>query len=134
MLAPYWSSQETDEMGPASKLNTVPKYVVSSTKGEAQWNNTRRIIKEDVEKQTRELKEEPGGDSLIMGSGELIQSLMKRSLVDEYVLLIHPVVPWAGRRLLSDGSAPATLQLAGSKTTAKGVVIAAYRPAEPPSG
>jgi hypothetical protein len=63
-----------------------------------------------------------------MGSGQLIQSLMQRDLIDEHVLLIHPLVPGAGRRLFPDRGAPATLSLVNSKDTDNGVIVATYRP------
>ena len=66
-----------------------------------------------------------------MGSGELVQSLMRRNLVDEYVLLIHPLVLGSGRRLFPDGGAFAALQLVATSTTNNGVVIATYQPASP---
>ena len=70
-------------------------------------------------------------DLSIMGSGELIQSLMRRSLIDEYVLLIHPLVLGTGRRLFAEGSPTTALQLVDTKTTTTGVVIATYRAAGP---
>jgi dihydrofolate reductase len=76
------------------------------------------------------LRKEQGKDLVVMGSGQLIQSLTRRNLVDEYVLLIHPLVLGTGRRLFADGGASASLRLVGSKTTDKGVVIATYQPAE----
>ena len=77
------------------------------------------------------LKQEPGKDLLVMGSGELVQSLMRGNLVDSYVLLIHPLVLGSGRRLFPDGGAFAALRLVDSKTTPTGVVIATYQPDEP---
>ncbi len=77
------------------------------------------------------LKQEPGKDLLILGSGELIQSLMRRNLVDEYVLLIHPLVLGSGRRLFPDGGAFAALRLIGTRTTNNGVVIVTYQPDDP---
>jgi dihydrofolate reductase len=76
------------------------------------------------------LKEQPGKDIVILGSGELVQSLMRRNLVDEYVLLIHPLVLGSGRRLFTDGGSFAALRLVGTRTTTTGVVIATYRAAE----
>ena len=72
-----------------------------------------------------------GTDLAVLGSGELIQSLMRRNLIDEYVLPIHPLVLGSGRRLFTDGGEFAALRLVDTKTTATGVVIATYRPAEP---
>jgi len=80
------------------------------------------------------LKEQPGKDLVVLGSGELVQSLMRRNLVDEYVLLIHPLVLGSGRRLFTDGGSFATLRLVDTKTTTTGVVIATYQPAEPTAG
>ncbi len=77
------------------------------------------------------LKEESGLDLVVLGSGELVQSLMQRNLVDEYVLLIHPLVLGSGRHLFTDGGAFAALRLVGTKTTTTGVVIATYQQAEP---
>ena len=77
------------------------------------------------------LKEQPGGDLVVLGSGELVASLMRHDLVDEYVLLIHPLVLGSGRRLFPEGGSPAALRLVDTKTTTTGVVIATYRPAEP---
>ena len=76
------------------------------------------------------LKEQPGKDLTILGSGVLVQTLMQRNLVDEYVLLIHPVVLGTGRRLFPDGGAFASLRLADTATTRHGVIIATYQPAD----
>jgi dihydrofolate reductase len=76
------------------------------------------------------LKEQPDKDIVVLGSGELIQSLMRQNLIDEYLLLIHPVVLGSGRRLFPDGSPPANLRLVDSVTTTTGVVIARYDSAE----
>lgn len=71
---------------------------------------------------------------MVLGSGELVQSLMRRNLVDQYVLLIHPLVLGSGRRLFTDAGALAALRLVDTKTTTTGVVIATYQPAEPTAG
>ena len=76
-----------------------------------------------------ELKAHPGKDLVILGSGELIQSLRRRNLIDEYVLLIHPLILGSGRRLFPDGSPPADLRLVDSVTTTTGVLIVTYQPA-----
>ena len=70
----------------------------------------------------------------MLGSGELVQSLMRRNLVDEYLLLIHPLVLGSGRRLFPDGGSFAALRLVATVTTTTGVLIATYRPAEPTAG
>jgi len=110
-------------------LNTIPKYVASTTlKEPLPWSNS-TLLKGDAAQAVSQLKQQPGKDLLIMGSGELIQSLMRANLIDDYVLLIHPLVLGAGRRLFPDGGATATLRLVATSTTDKGVVIATYQPA-----
>ena len=110
-------------------LNTIPKYVASTTlKEPLPWSNS-TLLKGDAAQAVSQLKQQPGKDLLIMGSGELIQSLMRANLIDDYVLLIHPLVLGSGRRLFPDGGAAATLRLAATSTTDKGVVIATYQPA-----
>ena len=110
-------------------LNTIPKYVASTTLMEPlPWSNS-TLLKGDAAQAISQLKQQPGKDLLIMGSGELIQSLMRANLIDDYVLLIHPLVLGSGRRLFPDGGAAATLRLVATSTTDKGVVIATYQPA-----
>ena len=110
-------------------LNTIPKYVASTTlKEPLPWSNS-TLLKGDAAQAVSQLKEQLGKDLLIMGSGELIQSLMRANLIDDYVLLIHPLVLGSGRRLFPDGGAAATLRLVATSTTDKGVVIATYHPA-----
>ena len=110
-------------------LNTIPKYVASTTlKEPLPWSNS-TLLKGDAAQAVSQLKEQPGKDLLIMGSGELIQSLMRANLIDDYVLLIHPLVLGSGRRLFPDGGAAATLRLVATSTTDKGIVIATYQPA-----
>ncbi|TME63373.1 MAG: dihydrofolate reductase, partial [Chloroflexi bacterium] len=107
-------------------LNNSQKYVASTTLSEPlPWINS-TLLKGDAAEAVARLKEELDKDLVIMGSGELVQSLMRANLIDEYVLLIHPLVLGSGRRLFPEGSAFATLRLVGAKTTNTGVVIATY--------
>ena len=125
----FWPNQ-TDSPYTAI-LNNMQKYVASTTLEEPlAWSNS-TLLKGDAAEAVARLKEELGKDLMVQGSGELIQSLMRRNLVDSYVLMIHPLVLGSGRRLFTDGGAFATLQLVGTKTTNNGVVIATYQPAEP---
>ncbi|HEY4851376.1 MAG TPA: dihydrofolate reductase family protein [Streptosporangiaceae bacterium] len=110
-------------------LDNTQKYVASTTLAEPlPWKNS-TLLKGDAADAVADLKQQPGPDLTILGSGELIQSLRRRNLIDEYVLLIHPLVLGSGRRLFPDGSPPADLRLAGSVTTTTGVMIATYQPA-----
>src|SRR6266568_7769629 len=112
-------------------LDNTQKYVASTTLSEPlPWRNS-TLLKGDAAESVARLKQELGKDLVVLGSGELIQSLMQRNLVDEYVLLIHPLVLGSGRRLFTDGGAFAALRLVDTKTTTTGVVIATYQPAEP---
>ena len=129
----YWPNQP--EPNPfTAVLNNSQKYVASTTLEEPLlWRNS-TLLKGDAAEAVAGLKAQPGKDLLVLGSGELVQSLMGRNLVDEYVLLIHPLVLGSGRRLFTDGGAFATLQLVDAKTTATGVVIATYQRADPTAG
>jgi dihydrofolate reductase len=110
-------------------LNNIHKYVASTTlKEPLPWMNS-TLLRGDAAEAVASLKREPGTDLAILGSGALVQSLMRRQVIDEYILLIHPLVLGSGRRLFADGGAFAALRLVDSKTTPNGVVIATYRPA-----
>jgi dihydrofolate reductase len=111
-------------------LNRKRKYVASRTlTAPLPWINS-TLLAGDAARTVAALKAEPGPDLVILGSGVLIQSLMRDNLVDEFVLLIHPLVLGGGRRLFAAGGAFAALRLLESRATANGVVIARYQPAE----
>jgi dihydrofolate reductase len=108
-------------------LNATPKYVVSRTLHEPlPWVNS-TLLREDLATAVARLKGEVEKDVLILGSGELIQSLVRIDAVDEHVLLIHPLVLGSGRRLFVDGGAEAKLRLVSSDPTPNGVIVATYR-------
>jgi len=110
-------------------LNNSRKYVASTTLQEPlPWSNS-ILLKGDAADSVAKLREQPGKDLVVLGSGELVRSLMRRDLVDEYVLLIHPLVLGSGRRLFADAGAYAALQLVDTKPTTTGVIIATYQPA-----
>jgi dihydrofolate reductase len=112
-------------------LNNAQKYVASTTLREPlPWRNS-TLLKGDAAEAVAALKQQPGKDIVILGSGELAQSLMRRNLIDEYVLLIHPLILGSGRRFFADGASFAALRLVNAVTTSTGVVIATYQPAEP---
>ncbi len=111
-------------------LNNAQKYIASTTlKEPLPWSNS-TLLQGDVTEAVARLKEQPGKDIVILGSGELIQSLMRHNLIDEFTLLIHPLVLGSGRHLFTDGGAFAALRLANTVTTTTGVVIATYQPTE----
>jgi dihydrofolate reductase len=109
-------------------LNNAPKYVASNSAAtRLDWPNS-TLLHGDVPDAVDELKRESGGNLVIMGSGELIGSLMVADLIDEYLLMIHPLVLGTGRRLFPEG-VHASLRLTDSITTTKGVLVATYEPA-----
>jgi len=115
-------------------MNNFRKHVASTTLEEPlAWNNS-TLLYGDADKAVARLKEQSGNDLVILGSGELVQSLMRHNLIDRYVLLIHPLVLGSGRRLFPDGGASAPLRLVDTKSTTTGVVIATYEPAGPTTG
>jgi dihydrofolate reductase len=121
--------KRTDDNPFTGVLNNTPKYVASTTLREPlPWMNS-TLLKGDTAEAVSGLKAQLGKDLVVLGSGALLQSLMRHNLVDEYILLIHPVVLGSGRRLFPDGGAAATLRLVDSKATTTGVLIATYRPA-----
>jgi dihydrofolate reductase len=125
----FWPNQTDNPF--TEVLNTTQKYVASTTLQEPlPWSNS-TLLKDDAADAVARLKQQLDKDLLIMGSGELVHSLIRRNLVDEYVLLIHPLVLGTGRRLFREGSPTTALRLVDTKTTATGVVIATYRAAEP---
>jgi dihydrofolate reductase len=111
-------------------LNNTQKYVASTTlKEPLPWVNS-TLLEGDAAEAVARLKAQPGKDVVVLGSGVLLQSLMRRNLVDEYVLLIHPLVLGSGRRLFTDEGQFAALRLIDTRMTTTGVVIATYQPAE----
>ncbi len=124
----YWPNRTDNPF--TAVLNNTQKYVASTTlKEPLSWGNS-TLLKGDAAEAVAKLKEQPGKDLVALGSVELVQSLMRRNLVDEYVLLIHPLVLGSGRRLFTDGGSFAALRLVDTRTTTTGVVIATYQPAE----
>jgi len=111
-------------------LNNTQKYIASTTlKEPLPWMNS-TLLKGDAVDAVARLKHQPGKDIVVLGSGELVQSLIRGRLVDQYVLLIHPLILGSGRRLFADTGSRAALRLIDTKTTSTGVVIATYRAAE----
>jgi len=122
----FWPEQTDNPF--TEVLNTIQKYVASTTLEEPlPWSNS-TLLEGDAAEAVARLRERPGNDLVVLGSGELVQSLMQRNLIDEYLLLIHPLVLGSGRRLFPEGSPFATLRLVDSVTTTTGVVIATYQP------
>jgi dihydrofolate reductase len=128
-FAAFWPNQAEDNPFTAV-LNESQKYVASRTLTEPlPWRNS-TLLNGDVATAVTKLKEHLDKDLVVLGSGELVQSLIERDLVDQFVLLVHPLVLGTGRRLFRDGSTPVALQLSDVKATTTGVIVATYRPAD----
>jgi len=113
----------------ADMMNGYPKYVVSATLQEPlEWNNS-TLIKGNVAEEVSRLKQEPGKDILVFGSGELVDTLMEHDLIDEYRLMVFPVVLGSGKRLFRDGVDTKVLRLVDTKAFGSGVVVLTYQPA-----
>ena len=125
--ASYWPSASDEEEPFKSFLNTTPKYVVSRTLDTVGWQNA-TLIKGNLAEELATLKQQPGKNINIAGSGTLVQSLLRDDLLDELQLMVHPVVVGRGKRLFKDGSELKRLDLVDSKTTSTGVVILTYQP------
>jgi dihydrofolate reductase len=130
IFAGYWP-KVTDPTDPvASKLNALPKYVPSATLTSADWHNS-TLIGGDVAAEVTKLKESPGDELQVHGSGQLAQTLIEHDLVDEYRLLYFPVHLGSGKKLFRDGAKGAALRLIQSSVTSTGVIIACYQPDGP---
>jgi dihydrofolate reductase len=124
-FAQAWPSREGEF---ADKFNTMPKYVVSSTLEDAEWNNS-TVLKGDVAEEVAKLKQEQDGDIVVHGSPRLVQTLIEHDLVDEFRLMVFPVVLGSGKRLFGETRDKKPLRLVDSKVVGDGVAILVYAPA-----
>jgi dihydrofolate reductase len=131
IFAASWPKATDPDDPIASKLNTLPKYVASSTLTAPEWGPT-TVLTGDVPAAVAELKQQPGRELQVHGSGELVRTLHEHDLVDEYRLLVFPVVVGEGRRLFPDTGMATGLTLVDSRTTGSGVAIHVYRPSGRP--
>jgi dihydrofolate reductase len=127
----YWPKVTDPDDPVASKLNALPKYVASTTLASAGWHNS-SVLGGDLAAEVAGLKERPGDELQVHGSGELAQTLIDHDLVDEYRLLYYPVHLGSGKKLFRDGAKPGALRLTRCSTTSTGMIIATYEPAGPP--
>ncbi len=126
IFAAHWPYIKDDPV--ADKLNSVKKYVVSTTLDEVNWNNS-TLVTGNIVQAIRNLKEQNMPEIQVHGSGNLIQTLLKHDLIDEFRVWIFPVTIGKGKRLFGEGTQPAHLKLIDSKTSTTGVIIATYEPA-----
>jgi dihydrofolate reductase len=126
-MAAYWpTAPEDDPYG--RHMNSTPKYVASRTLRDVEWQNS-TLIKGDVAEEVARLKEQPRKNIAVLGSGELVQTLLEHDLVDEIFLAVYPIVLGSGKRLFREADQVRKLSLVDSKPTSTGGVILTYRPA-----
>ncbi|WP_028778147.1 dihydrofolate reductase family protein [Shimazuella kribbensis] len=122
-MSSAWPSM-TDEDGFADRINSIPKFVPTTTLDELEWNAD--FIKGDLVEEVTKLKQEFGQDLLIYGSSELIRTLMQHDLIDEFHFIVNPIVVGKGKRLFEEGIDTKTLKMINTQTTDTGVVIISY--------
>jgi dihydrofolate reductase len=125
-FAAAWPSMEGEF---ADKFNGMPKYVVSSTLQEPDWNNS-TVLRGDLAEQVSELKGRVGGNIVVHGSAQLVQGMLEHDLIDELRLMLFPVVLGSGKRLFGETSDKKSMTLTESITVGGGISILIYRPAE----
>jgi dihydrofolate reductase len=128
-FAAAWPQMEESTGDFGKKMNAMPKVVVSSTLKEAIWNNT-TIISANVPEEVARLKDRYAGDVLVPASATLIDTLRGHGLVDEYRLMIYPIVLGAGKRLFKDTAAGTALRLVDSRKAGPDVILLTYRPTD----
>ena len=127
-MAAAWPSRAGDPF--ADRMNEIPKYVASRTLAQADldWPNSTLLPADDAMGAVRQLRADPGGDIQVMGSSNLASQLVSNDLVDEYRLMIEPVLVGGGKRLFPDDGRARTLELVSTSTSGTGVLICTYRP------
>jgi dihydrofolate reductase len=128
-FASYWPHQSNDEVPLADHMNNTPKVVVSETLDSLDWQNS-TLIKGNVVEELTRLKQQPGKNIGITGSGTLVASLLRAGLLDELRLLVHPIVVGKGKRLFATEDEARGLRLADAQTFSTGVLYLTYTPAE----
>src|SRR6266705_4185743 len=130
IFAAYWP-RATTNMEIADKLNTAPKYVASRSRRKLEWNNS-TLIQGDVSKEVARIKQKHG-EVHVIGSGDLVQTLLRHDLVDRLNLWVYPLLLGTGKRLFADGTVPTALRLVESATFPKGAVLLTYERAGKPT-
>ena len=128
LMASFWPTPGAASAFPevAEGINKAPKVVFSKKMDKAEWNNT-RVVKGDLAEEVRKLKEEPGDDMVIMGSGTIISQLAPTGLIDEYQIVVNPIVLGKGRTMFEGRDDRLKLKLASSRAFKNGNVLLNYR-------
>ena len=127
-FAAAWPTMpNTGEFG--ERMNSMPKYVISSTLDRAEWTGS-ILIKGNVADEIRKLKSQPGKDLLLSGSGQLFNAMMKENLIDLYRFMLHPIVLGKGKKLFADAGGERKLELKETRRFSKGIIVLEYEPAK----
>ena len=131
MMASFWPTPTALELFPsvAERMNSLPKIVFSRTLDKASWNNT-RLVKGDLATEVRKMKNEPGSDMVILGSGSIVAQLAQEGLIDEYEIALNPIVLGNGRTMFDGIKEKLTLKLTKTRAFANGNVFLCYEPIE----
>jgi dihydrofolate reductase len=133
LMADYWPAAATNPSTPksdleiADKMNNLPKIVFSKTLQEVKWNNS-RLVKENIAEEISKMKQQPGKDMVIFGSGSIVSTFMQLGLIDEYRILVNPVVLGNGKPLFTGINDKQNLKLLKTRVFSSGVVILYYQP------
>jgi dihydrofolate reductase len=128
LMASFWPTPRAAQMAPAvaENINQAPKVVFSRTMGQASWNNT-RVVKGDLTEEIRKLKEEPGDDLVLMGSGSIISQIALKGLIDEYQMVVIPIVLGEGRTMFAGIGNKLKLTLSSTRAFQNGNVVLVYK-------
>jgi dihydrofolate reductase len=133
LMADYWPAAATNPSTPksdveiADKMNNLPKIVFSKTLQEVKWNNS-RLVKDNIAEEISKMKQQPGKDMVIFGSGSIVSTLMQHGLIDEYRIIMNPIVLGKGNSLFKGIKDKHNLKLLKTKVLGSGVVILYYEP------
>jgi dihydrofolate reductase len=135
LMADYWPAAATNpstsksDLEIADKMNNLPKIVFSKTLKEVKWNNS-RLVKENIAEEISKMKQQPGKDMVIFGSGSIVSTFMQHGLIDEYRIIVNPIVLGNGNPLFKDINSKQNLKLLNTKVFDSGIVILFYEPAQ----
>ena len=135
LMADYWPAAATNpstsksDLEIADKMNNLPKIVFSKTLQEVKWNNS-RLVKENIAEEISKMKQQPGKDMVIFGSGSIVSTFMQHGLIDEYRIIVNPVVLGNGKPLFKGINGKQNLKLLKTKVFDSGIVILFYEPAQ----
>ena len=138
LMADYWPAAATNpstsksDLEIADKMNNLPKIVFSKTLQEVEWNNS-RLVKENIAEEISKMKQQPGKDMVIFGSGSIVSTFMQHGLIDEYRIIVNPVVLGNGKPLFKGINDKHNLKLLKTRVFSSGIVILFYEPVKTPS-